>query len=328
MNDRTLITGATGFLGSEIVRQFEAEGVPVRTTARSAEAALPDYRPCDLAGLIGLDDLVAGTRCVVHAAGLAHQFGAAGDEAELFFQANVAATETLAEAAAKAGVKHFVFVSSVSVYGIQNPNVCTEETQCDPDGSYAQSKYDAEQRLIKFVGQTDMQLTILRLATLFGESDPGNIGRLMGAIDSGRFVWIGDGRNRKTLIHRDDAARAIVLAAGRPDGAQVGIYNVAAPPVPMREIVETLASALGKTIPRVRLPQLLVRLPLGVASRIFFVRARASRHLATVQKFLRENLIDAAKFAREFDFSPSVEFAEGIRREVESYRSATKEKAL
>ena len=61
-----------------------------------------------------------------------------------------------------------------------------------------------------------MALTILRLATLYGEGDPGNVGRLMRKLDRGRFLWIGDGSNRKSLLYKGDAARACMAVAERP----------------------------------------------------------------------------------------------------------------
>ena len=60
-----------------------------------------------------------------------------------------------------------------------------------------------------------MALTILRLATLYGEGDPGNVGRLMRTLDRGRFLWIGDGSNRKSLLYRGDAANACMAVAER-----------------------------------------------------------------------------------------------------------------
>ena len=67
-----------------------------------------------------------------------------------------------------------------------------------------------------------VDLTILRMATLYGEGDPGNVARLMRAIDLGRFIWIGNGMNRKSLLHKEDAARASLEVAKTPaSGIQV-----------------------------------------------------------------------------------------------------------
>ena len=79
--------------------------------------------------------------------------------------------------------------------------------------------------------QHQLGLTILRLATVYGEGDRGNIARLMRTIDAGRFVWVGHGTNRKSLIHRDDAAAA-VLAVVSTGPSGIRTFNVSADPVP------------------------------------------------------------------------------------------------
>ena len=68
-----------------------------------------------------------------------------------------------------------------------------------------------------------MALTILRLATLYGEGDPGNVGRLMRTLDRERFLWIGNRRNRKSLLYKGDAARACMAVAERP-ASGINIY--------------------------------------------------------------------------------------------------------
>ena len=118
---------------------------------------------------------------------------------------------------------------------------------------YVLSKYNAELRAIEIVLVSGMALTILRLATLYGEGDPGNVGRLMRTLDRGRFLWIGDGSNRKSLLYKEDAARACVAVAERP-ASGINIYNVSAPACTMREIVDGIADALGKHPSPVRVP--------------------------------------------------------------------------
>src|SRR5690606_24466233 len=113
-------------------------------------------------------------------------------------------------------------------------------------------KWEAEQRLIEVCRGSQMQAVILRLATLYGEGDRGNVARLMSAIDRGRFVWVGRGLNRKSLVHVDDAARACVLAATQSPSSsfdKTTVFNVAAPPVAMRQVVESLATTLHRPIP-------------------------------------------------------------------------------
>jgi nucleoside-diphosphate-sugar epimerase len=319
--NKVLVTGATGFLGSHVVRQLQAARLVVRSTGRSARADLPDYHSLNLLAPENLPLLMSGMKCVIHCAGLAHQFGRT--DADAFFQTNVVATETLGRAAADAGVEHFVFISSSAVYGGCGGGPCFEDTPCVPHGAYAQSKYEAERRLTDLAEQSNVRLTIIRPATLYGPGDPGNVARLMQAIDRGRFLWVGSGDNYKTLMHRNDVARAVVLAAQRSGGPLVAIYNVAAPPVRMREVVQSLASALGTSVPGIGLSPRLICPPLKFAARIGPVRARAAHWLRTLDKWRRDDVIDGNKFFREFGFVPEIEFAQGIRQQVAWYRGRT-----
>lgn len=172
-----------------------------------------------------------------------------------FRQINEIGTANVASTAAAAGVGHLILISSVSVYCPYTQGIYDENTPCNPVGPYALSKYNAELRAIEIVRVSEMALTILRLATLYGEGDPGNVGRLMRTLDKGRFLWIGDSSNRKSLLYKGDAARACMAVAERP-ARGINIYNVSAPACTMREIMDGIANALGKYPSPVRLPAL------------------------------------------------------------------------
>ena len=212
--DICLITGSNGFLGSEIVRQAVAAHLPVRATGENAESITPDvdYRPADILELSSLDHLFRDVTQVIHVAGLAHIFNKTQANIAPFMRVNEQGTTNVCQVAAKAGVGHLILISSVSVYGPYTQGMYSEDAPCLPEGPYAESKYQAEQRAIEIAYQYGISLTILRLATLYGENDPGNVARLMRAIDRGRFIWIGDGFNIKSLLYCGDAARACIMA--------------------------------------------------------------------------------------------------------------------
>ena len=213
-----LITGAKGFLGSEIVRQAVAAQLPVRATDKYVESLTPDvdHRPADILDLSSLKSVFHNVSVVIHAAGLAHIFDKTKGVTAPFKAINEQGTANVAYAAAEAGVRHFILISSVSVYGPFTQGTYDESVPCRPEGPYAESKYQAEQRAIEIAQQSGMALTILRLATLYGEGDPGNVARLMRTIDRGRFIWVGDGSNRKSLLYKGDAARAILAVLQQP----------------------------------------------------------------------------------------------------------------
>jgi nucleoside-diphosphate-sugar epimerase len=162
-----------------------------------------------------------------------------------------------------------------------------------------------------------MALTILRLATLYGEGDPGNVGRLMRTLDRGRFLWIGDGSNRKSLLYKGDAAHACMAAAERP-ASGINIYNVSAPACTMREIVDGIADALGKHPFPVRVPASPALLLSRHLSRIPN-RRMAGLH-QTVKKWLAEDVYDTRRFEEAYRFQTKTSLKEGLKREVDWYK--------
>lgn len=321
-NSRILVTGANGFLGSEIVRQANSVGLGVRTTDRDEPLPVPgiDYYRVDILNSDSLNLLMDGVKHVIHAAGLAHIFDKTQAVVDSFKAVNEIGTANLAAAAARAGVQHFLLISSVSVYGRSASPDCDENTVCDPEGPYAESKLGAERCTIEIAKASGMHVTILRLATAYGEGDPGNVGRLMRAIDRGSFRWIGSGLNRKSLIHKEDVGRACLAVLQNPPMG-INIYNVSAPPCTMRELVEGIAKALNRPIPRVHIPASLVLTLAYVGKTISGGHDKLGNLYSTLKKWLAEDVYDSSKFEKTFDFKTQVSLDEGLRREVAWYRN-------
>ena len=315
-----LVTGANGFLGKAILTQLMSENLTVYgTDMGNAPAAIcNEFRKADITQPEELIGAIGGATTVIHAAGLAHVFDKRNIFNAQFKAINEQGTANVARVAANASVSHFVLISSVSVYGPFTQGAYGESITCHPQGPYAESKYQAEQRAIEIAIESGMALTILRLATLYGEGDPGNVARLMRTIDRGRFIWIGNGSNRKSLLHREDAARACLAVIQNPVSG-VNIYNVSAPPCTMCEVVEELAGALGKRIPSFGIPASLVR---GISELFSILPVSSLQNLgATAQKWLADDMYDGRKFEHAFNFQSRVNLAEGLRREVACYRA-------
>ncbi|QDT10112.1 hybrid nucleoside-diphosphate sugar epimerase/sugar transferase [Planctomycetes bacterium K23_9] len=318
-----LITGASGFLGSEIVRQCQQQGLAFRCTGRRSELSGVesecDYRQIDF----GKDEIPASLfdniDTVIHVAGLAHQFGKQGDDHDAFQRVNADAVAKIASAASKQRVSHFVLISSSGVYGAAREH-CNEGDECAPVGSYAESKYAGEKAATDAIENTAMHLTILRMTTLYGPGDRGNVDRLMKAIDSGKFVNIGDGSNEKNLLHVSDAARATLLAANRSSTPPNAIYNVAIEPTKMSSVIRELQSHLGKKV--------LVTVPSGLAlfgakalSVLCLGRGPIARIHSTIEKWTRSDTFDGTKFRQVFRFTPQLSITDGIASQVKHYRT-------
>ena len=321
-----LVTGANGFLGSEIIRQALAAGFNVRATGRkpNSKAQGVEYFQADILDPDSLKGHLHKVDVLVHAGGLAHIFDKSSAIAPLFTSVNEKGTANVALAAAKAHVRHFILISSVSVYG-GSRNGGGEDSGYFPYEPYGESKLRAEQRATDIAKASGMNLTILRLVTLYGEGDPGNVVRLMRTIDRGRFIWIGNGTNRKSLLHRDDAAGACLKVIQNPP-LGVNIYNVSAPSCSMREVMDGLADALEKHIPSFKIPTALAHFAALLFS---IVPMRLVQTVGvTIQKWLADDVYDGQKFSAAYDFKTRVDLKEGLKREVLWYRGIQKKTVI
>jgi nucleoside-diphosphate-sugar epimerase len=276
-----------------------------------------DYKSADITNPSTLTPVMTGITSVIHAAGLAHIFDSAQAEKAFFNAINVTGTVNMINAAVLAGVQHFVLISSVSVYGPFTQGVYDEGVSCNPVGPYALSKHNAERRAQEITKKSGMTLTILRFATLYGEDDPGNVGRLIRSLDQGRFIWIGDGRNRKSLLYKEDAARACLAVMAQP-ASGINIYNVSAPPHTMQEIVDTIAKGLGKNPLSIRIPGALALNMTNFISKLSNQRF-AGLH-TMIQKWLAEDVYNTNRFEEAYGFQTKTSLEDGLKREVDWYR--------
>ncbi|MEJ7846699.1 MAG: NAD-dependent epimerase/dehydratase family protein [Pyrinomonadaceae bacterium] len=321
---KVLVMGATGFVGKAIAAELRDRSIDVAaiggpgscspksgTCGIQIDHCIDVTVPMNVAGL----EKIEGITAIVHSAGLAHQFGKV-KESDLF-SVNVNGTENVAKLAARLKV-HIILISSVLVYGTRptdhgNASPVTEDSPCRPDGPYAQSKLAAESVAIKICKDGEIPLTILRPAPIIGEGSKGNFLRLIKLIDKRRFVWLGKGENRKSLVLVDDVAKAcaIILEQNR---AETAVYNVSGPAMEMREIVNEISKRLSQKTPNIHIPaapviSLLRLIPSG----------RASRLVKTIEKWLSSDTYSSEKLRLQYGFTASPDLADAIGREVARY---------
>lgn len=313
LSSTILITGASGFLGSEILKLALASGWKVRALVRSWENKGKDVEV--IQGDITDPDVVRkaceNVSAVVHAAGLAHVFRPRETDLDRFLRVNEMGTANVARAAVELGVPKVVVTSSVSVYGVYSSAECDETEPCHPQSHYAMSKLLGEQRAIELMKNSQCSLGILRLATIYGEGDRGNVSKLISALDKRRFIWLGDGLNRKSLIYKEDAARAC-LCALEDINPGVNIFNISAQPVTMREIVLAICEALGRPVPHFVIPAACLRAATTIARTL----GDPWQFCRRLEKFIQDDVYSSAKFANTFNFFPVTSLIDGICKEV------------
>jgi nucleoside-diphosphate-sugar epimerase len=315
---KVLVTGASGFVGSRTADLLCRLGHEVvRATGPGSEQQ--GSISIDVTSESSLAELerIEGIDAVVNCAGIAHRFGGASDETLVKVNANGAAN--IARLATRVGAKLFIQVSSVSVYRkASDANRVSESGELSTDGGYAKSKVLGEKAVTNICEAAHIDLTILRPVSVVGEGDPGNVGRLIRAIDRGRFIWVGDGQNLKSLLYVEDLARAVVTSMTVKDSGS--IYNVVGGTISVDALVSEISQHLGKDLPRVRVPRFLAMAGLYVSYPLSQFPLVASRR-RSLETWLSDSVFSGDRFRQECGFKPETDISEGIKREVEAYLS-------
>lgn len=315
---RVLVTGATGVLGISIVREFIGAGYAVRTF--SLDASMSGMFPASVVVLDGditdaarVEAAMQNVDVVIHLAALLHIENPTPSLRAKYERINVDGTASVVKAARAANVSRVVFFSTIAVYGPTNGRVVNETCPVAPDTMYAQTKYAAEQIVREAVRSDGIPLgTVLRLGAVYGARLKGNYLRLVRSLARRRFVPIGRGLNRRTLVYVDDVARAARLAAEHP-AACGNLYNVTDGQIhPLREILDAMCAALGQKPLRMRVPA-----PLAYAG-VDLVQAAgkiAGQEFglwrSTLDKYMEDVAVDGTLIQRELGFVPQFDLTNG-----------------
>ncbi len=311
------VTGATGCIGSALVKKLSRSGFCTVALVRDPQRAafLKEFAGVELAvgDLDGRDRMVAAMRgcdVVFHLAAKVHA-PPETDESE-FARVNIEGTRNVVEAAVESGIVSFVFFSTVAIYP-ESDEEFDETSPTAPVTAYGASKLAAEKIVLERASETGMKATALRLPVVYGPRDRGNVARLIDTIRRGRYFIVGDGANLKSMVAVENVVDAAMLVAG-DERARGQIYIVCDHRAyTQREIAETIGAALG-------LDRGFRRLPLGAAmmcGRIadaigkltgFDLPLSADR----VRKLSSNTRYSSAKIERELGFRPRVTLREGL----------------
>lgn len=240
-----LISGASGFIGGQVLKSLRSEGIACRTLSR-APIEHEDSSVADLSDKASLARACSGIRCVFHCAGYAHAFASQSDkDGASHWKVNFEGTQNLLEAAVQAGVQRFVYLSSVKAMADPGAIFADEELPGEPETAYGKSKRAAEEVVLSVGKHAGMHVANLRLAMVYGAGGHGNLERMARLVKRGLFPPLPETGNHRSLVHVNDVVEAIRLVAEdvRANGRT---YIIAAPEAPSgRGLFDALREALG-----------------------------------------------------------------------------------
>jgi dihydroflavonol-4-reductase len=316
---RAFITGGSGFIGSHLIDALLEKGWQVRALAHSrrilqegkVEVARGDIADSEL-----LKQSLKGTDVLFH---LASALGSSGISRNEFFRVNAAGTEAVLRAAGDAKVGRVIHCSSAGVLGaVRNGDIADESYPPRPLLVYDRAKLEGERSALRFA-EAGTEVVVVRPGWAFGPRDRRTF-KLIKAIHAGRFILAGSGSGRQTPIFIDDLVDGLLAAAAR--GARGQIYHLAGKEImTVREIVQAIADACGKRIPRFHLPLLPARVGAFVLEKAFSPWGKEpplSR--PKLSFFTHSKPLSTGRARRELGFEARADFRSGIGLTVAWYK--------
>jgi nucleoside-diphosphate-sugar epimerase len=309
MTKRLLITGATGFVGMAVCEQAMHHGFSVKGAVRIQGGVSGCIEPFVVGEINVTTDWSSALRDVnfiVHLAARVHvMHDTEADPLTAFRSVNVDGTLNLARQAAAAGVKRFVFISSVKVNGestlLERP--FTEAEAPNPQDAYGQSKHEAEQGLRQLSADTGMEVVIIRPPLVYGPGVKANFAALIRAVQRGWPLPLDAVDNQRSLVALDNLVDLVVTCIHHPAAANQTFLVSDGQDLSTAELVRRMALAAG-------VPARLWPLPVWVLQ----AAASALGKGAAVQRLCGNLQVDITKARTLLGWVPPVSVTEGLRR--------------
>ena len=309
MNKHILVTGGSGFVGSALIKRLLSEHRDILAVGRS-DVNLPveTVKVSSFSELGALGQRLGSIDVVVHCAARAHIMNDnTVDPLAEYRKVNVDGSLNVARHALEAGVKRFLFVSSIKVNGEHTPpgRPFTEEAAPAPEDRYGISKYEAERELQALCAETDMELVIIRPPLVYGPGVKGNFASMIRLMEKGLPLPLGAVRNKRSLVALDNLVDLIVTCVDSPAAANQVFLAADGQDISTTELLRNVANAMGK-------PARLLPVPSGLlmlGASLFGKNAVAKRLLGSLQ-------VDISKARELLGWQPPVSVEEGLARAV------------
>jgi nucleoside-diphosphate-sugar epimerase len=286
---KILITGAKSFVGTNLRRFSQFEDID--------EISLYENKPEDID--------FSKYQVIVHVAAIVHQSKKISES--VYFQVNRDLCLRTAESAKKAGIKQFVFLSTLKVYGdfIQNTELRNEHSNCFPEDAYGKSKYEAEIGLKK-LEDPDFTVSIIRPPLVYGEGVIANMLSIVKIIEFFPFLPLGCINNRRNFIYTENLVGFIDRIIEKKASGVFIVKDEGA--ISTTELVYYLSKSLIRKVTLFKLPEIFVRIGILLFPSVF------SRLFGSLE-------FDNAKTIKELNYTPHYSTEEGIKKWMDLYRA-------
>jgi len=309
---KALVTGATGFVGWPLCSSLHQAGYALRAALRT-DRSMPDWMDKAVVGDIGSTtdwkDALEGIDVVFHLAAKVHVFDRSNSDVESYMEVNGRGTQKLVLASAEAGVRRFIYLSSIKVNG--------EETRHAPFGpsdlprpcdAYAKSKWRGEQSAMTVSEHSALDVVIVRSPLVYGSGVRANFARLMKWVDKGWPLPLGAVRNVRSLVNIWNLVDMLTHVARHP--VAVGRTWMVSDDEDLStpELVRRIAAAMSRQVTLVPVPVRLLRIVGQLVGRA-----------GEVSRLCNSLTVDISSTRQDLDWSPPVSVQEALSRTADWY---------
>jgi len=307
MSRDILVTGAAGFVGSEVARKLNSHGFSVIPASRQVlDGPGRSLVIRSLSDLSEHSETLQNIDAVVHCAARAHIMNdEVTDPLAEYREVNVNGTLSLARQASEAGVRRFVFISSIKVNGEQTPlnQPFTADHTPEPQDAYGISKMEAERGLRDLAASTGMEVVIIRPPLVYGPGVKGNFASMIRLVEKGLPLPLGAIHNKRSLVGLDNLVDLIITCVDHPAAANQVFLAGDGEDLSTTELLRGVAKADNR-------PSRLVPVPAGLltlGATILGKKAMAQRLLGSLQ-------VDISKARELLGWAPPLSVEEGLKR--------------
>jgi len=304
---KIMLTGASGFVGSRLKAALAfGGGIHVVAAVREGRADADCFAVGDIGGDTDFSEALADVDTVIHAAARAHVMrDQTNDPLAEYRKVNVEGTLNLARQAVAAGVKRFIFISSIKVNGeaTVNGRAFGADDKPAPEDAYGLSKLEAEQGLMDIAAETGMEVVIIRPPLVYGPGVKGNFASMIKLVEKGIPLPLGAIHNRRSLVGIDNLVDLIIRCIDHPTAANQVFLAGDGEDLSTTELLRGVGKTMGK-------PARLMPVPAGLlqfGATLLGKKAMAQRLLGSLQ-------VDISKTCELLDWKPPYTVEEGLRR--------------
>ncbi|MDV5860892.1 SDR family oxidoreductase [Pseudomonas mendocina] len=309
-----LLTGSTGFVGSALLSELKKlPDFRVVSAVRSAVVSASDDVVVvgNINGTTDYSSALNGVDVVVHSAARAHVMrDEVADPLAEYRKVNVEGTLNLAKQAVAAGVKRFVFISTIGVHGLNSSRPFKETDTEAPHDAYAISKYEAEQGLRKLATEIGLEVVIIRPPLVYGGAAPGNFRSLINLTSKSVPLPFGAVNNHRSMVYVGNLVSFIIRCIQHPAAANQTFLVSDGEDVSLRNLVTYIRLCLGRS-PR------LLPVPVG----LFKLAGALTGKRGVVDRLVGDLQVDSSKARTLLEWVPPFTVSQGIEATVADFMS-------